>query len=178
METYQLALKSRNHEIFSALDGDECIRIFNDHFERTRKQAYSKNDPYSLALQDNAPFDLVILDHRMPKRNGLEVAEQILSMSPSQRIVVASAYTHELNIPSNYEQYLELVQKPFSLDVLFSIVESIPDGETRKFGSWPSKNNSGFVSKSDGNANTGGIDPASFDLGHSLWLPYDFANPN
>lgn len=112
MRTYLLALKSRKHEIFSAMDGDECLRIFNDHCNNIQ-----------LKESRAAPFDLVILDYRMPKKNGLEIAEQILSIAPGQRIIIASAYTSELELPDGRQQSLEMLQKPFDLDVFFSLIE-------------------------------------------------------
>ena len=36
--------------------------------------------------------DVVVLDHRMPGRSGLSVAEQILSEEPAQPIILFSAY--------------------------------------------------------------------------------------
>lgn len=131
LQTYQLALASRNHELHTTTDGEECLKIFEEHLVKGAK-----------SLTPNAPFDLVILDHRMPKKTGLEIAEQMLSKAPTQRIVIASAYTHELKIPTKCEQALELIQKPFGLDVLFSIVEKIPAVSTTRFGQWPSVSNS------------------------------------
>jgi DNA-binding NtrC family response regulator len=144
MNTYQLALNSRNHEIVSALDGEDCMRIFNDHFNELRKQNSAKTGSHYTTSM-TAPFDLVILDYRMPKKNGLEVAERILSIAPEQRIIIASAYTHELKTPSNIQQSLELLQKPFGLDVLFSTVERVPEGVTRRYGQRPSPNNNYFA---------------------------------
>lgn len=142
MNTYQLALKSRNHDIFCVSNGDECLKVFNDHLDKTSKQDSTKNtEPHYRTSRIAAPFDLVILDYRMPKKNGLEVAEQILSIAPQQRIIIASAYTHELKIPSNCEQSLELLQKPFGLDILFSSVEKVQaEGWTSKYGRRPSTN--------------------------------------
>jgi CheY-like chemotaxis protein len=139
MKTYQLALKSRNHEIVSALDGDQALGIFQKHFSQNTRQESTKSDQHFIASSKvTAPFDLVILDYRMPKKNGLEVAEQILTMAPNQRVIIASAYTHELKIPSDFEQSLELLQKPFGLDVLFSTIETAPNGLPRKYGQRPS----------------------------------------
>jgi DNA-binding NarL/FixJ family response regulator len=36
--------------------------------------------------------DVVVLDHRMPGRSGLDVAEEILSEEPAQPIILFSAY--------------------------------------------------------------------------------------
>lgn len=116
------------------------MRIFTTHFNELIKQNSAKTgSPHNNSM--TAPFDLVILDYRMPKKNGLEVAERILSIAPEQRIIIASAYTHELKTPSDIQQSLELLQKPFGLDVLFSTVERVPEGVTRRYGQRPSPNN-------------------------------------
>jgi CheY-like chemotaxis protein len=81
----------------------------------------------STSLYDSppAPFDVVILDYRMPKKNGLEVAKQILELVPRQRIVFASAYVRETLESSVKElnQVVELLQKPFDPSVLMDTIE-------------------------------------------------------
>ena len=42
--------------------------------------------------------DVVVLDHRMPDRTGLEVAAEILAEHPSQSIILFSAYLDEETI--------------------------------------------------------------------------------
>jgi CheY-like chemotaxis protein len=72
-----------------------------------------------------APFDVVILDYRMPKKNGLEVAKEILELVPRQRIVFASAYVRETLESSvkDLNQVVELLQKPFDPSVLMDTIE-------------------------------------------------------
>lgn len=112
LQTYELALKSRGHQVLAMPDGEECLKAFEEHLSKTKA---------------NAPFDLVILDYRMPGKNGLQVAEEILTKAPGQRIIIASAYTHELKIPPSLVT-LEFVQKPFGIDMLFTLVEKTPSG--------------------------------------------------
>lgn len=42
-----------------------------------------------------SPFDVVVLDYKMPDKNGMEVAKEILRINPHQRIMFASAYVIE-----------------------------------------------------------------------------------
>ncbi len=37
----------------------------------------------------------MILDYKMPKKDGLQVAKDILELKPDQRIIFASAYLEE-----------------------------------------------------------------------------------
>jgi DNA-binding NarL/FixJ family response regulator len=46
------------------------------------------------AWREHQP-DVVLLDHRMPGRTGLEIASEILAEDPTQHIVLFSAYFDE-----------------------------------------------------------------------------------
>jgi DNA-binding NarL/FixJ family response regulator len=75
------------------------------------------------------PFDAVIIEYKMPDRNGLEIAKEILAISPHQRIIFATRYVDgalsesimELGIP------VEVLRKPVSNEVL---VDTVEDTET------------------------------------------------
>ena len=128
MNTYKLLLQSRGHELFTASDGEECISIF----EKIRKQDLSKPERNA-----RTPFDAVILDYRMPKKDGLQVAGQILSVVPEKRIIIASAYVHELienDIRKTDYARIEMLQKPFELDILLRLVEGNSEPPQGKLG--------------------------------------------
>jgi DNA-binding NtrC family response regulator len=61
----------------------------------------------------------------MPGMNGMEVAKEILSVNPHQRIIFASAYVKETLQESvkQLKQIIELMQKPFSLSQLVDAIE-------------------------------------------------------
>ena len=68
--------------------------------------------------------DLIILDHRMPIRNGLETAMEILSMDPDEKIIFISADS------SVKEKALEIgvidfLEKPFMLNKLKEAIDVI-----------------------------------------------------
>jgi CheY-like chemotaxis protein len=44
---------------------------------------------------NNPSLDAVDLDHKMPKKDGMDVAKEILAVNPYQRIIFASAHTME-----------------------------------------------------------------------------------
>jgi DNA-binding NtrC family response regulator len=74
---------------------------------------------------DSSPYDVVILDYRMPKKDGIDVAKEILKMNPKQRIIFASAYLKDtlLESWSTLGQVVELLPKPFDIDVLTNTIE-------------------------------------------------------
>ena len=61
----------------------------------------------------------------MPKKDGMEVAKEILSINPNQRIIFASAYVKDTLVDSVKElkQAVELMQKPFKLEALIDTLE-------------------------------------------------------
>ena len=71
------------------------------------------------------PFDVVVLDYKMPKLDGLQVAKQILNWNPMQRVIFASAFVMETLRDSvkELEQVVELIQKPFRIEVLIDMIE-------------------------------------------------------
>lgn len=114
---YEIALKERNHEVTITHDGEQCLEAFYSELERQESNRKSR--------LMKPPFDAVILDYRMPKKDGMEVAKEILSIEPKQRILFASAYVLETLADSvkNLQQVVELIQKPFELDPFVDLVE-------------------------------------------------------
>ena len=112
---YRTILEDSGHEVFTVDDGDKGISIYKKEFEKL------SSDDSDL----ETPFDVVVLDYQMPKKNGLEVAKEILGISPKQRIIFASAYVQETLVDSikNLNQIVELLQKPFGLQALVDTIE-------------------------------------------------------
>jgi CheY-like chemotaxis protein len=158
--TYRMALESRNHEAIMAHDGDECMDIYTKEFLDTQKNEYyhnyvSEHNNCGTSLTNNygnntvilpnssgnsithhhhdsySPFDAVVLDYRIPGKDGLQVAKEILELNPEQRIIFASAYVKETleNSVKELKRVVELMQKPFDADIL---VDTIEDKEAQE----------------------------------------------
>jgi len=112
---YELALKDRNHQVIITHDGEQCLEAF--YLELERHEASNK--------YHKPPFDAIVLDYRMPKKDGMEVAKEILAIEPKQRILFASAYVLETLVDSvkTLQQVVELIQKPFELDPFIDLIE-------------------------------------------------------
>lgn len=112
------ALEFRGHEVIGTTNGEDCLRIYH-------KSALKSKGGKELSF--NSPFDAVILDYKMPKMDGKQVAKEILSINPDQRIIFVSAYVKETLMDSVKElnQVMELIQKPFEPDVLVDLVENV-----------------------------------------------------
>ena len=116
---YDVLFEKYQHVLVPAKDGLECLKIYHDEFENIRLQTD--------AMQKIQPFDAVVLDYKMPGRNGLEVAKEILAVNPHQRIIFASAYVRDILMEAarQLKQLVELVQKPFNESQFIDILEDV-----------------------------------------------------
>ena len=113
------ALESKGHKVTGTTNGDDCLKVYSNAI----KESGAKKEPLSF----HYPFDAVILDYKMPGKDGKEVAKEIIRLNPHQRIIFASAYVKETLMDSVRElnQVTELIQKPFEPDVLVELVENV-----------------------------------------------------
>lgn len=103
LSLYEEMMEVFGHEIISLTqNGDEALKAYTD-------------------LKDKP--DLIILDHRMPLRNGLETATEILNMDPDEKILFVSAdptiKTAALDIGA-----IGFVEKPFILKTFRETVQN------------------------------------------------------
>jgi CheY-like chemotaxis protein len=88
-----------------------------------RAWAYKEREA-KYCISKKQPFDAVILDHKIPKINGLKVAREILAVNPDQRVIFASAFTSDTIMDSAKDmRYVEVIQKPFWLHKLVDKLE-------------------------------------------------------
>ncbi len=113
-QTYRIALESKGHVVTLTDNGEDCLTEYRKVSAKLGGKTLNK-----------LPFDVVILDYRMPKKDGLGVAKEIFSINPGQRIIFASAYLKDVLLESlsGLGQVVELLHKPFDLDVLTNTVE-------------------------------------------------------
>jgi CheY-like chemotaxis protein len=120
-ESYKDALEARNHKVLITNNGEECLKIYSGEL----KQSLSGVEKKKPKKTDGPPFDAVVLDYKMPRKNGMQVAKEILEMNPKQRIIFASAYVEQTLEDSvkQLKQVVELMQKPFGADTLVNTIE-------------------------------------------------------
>ncbi len=109
---YRKVFEKHQHSITIAKDGEECIQI------------------YKKKLSDNPdvidPFNVVLLDFVMPKKNGVKVAKEILELRPNQKIIFVSAFGNGVldDATTILKDSVEIIQKPFSLEFLVTKIEN------------------------------------------------------
>ncbi len=99
---YELILTSFGHEIMAvANNGEEAVRKY-------------KNFPYKP--------DIIIMDHRMPIKNGIDATEEILEINKDAKIIFASA-DKEAREKAEMLGVFSFKTKPFSNEKLLRNIE-------------------------------------------------------
>jgi CheY-like chemotaxis protein len=126
---YYATLVDRGHEVILTSDGEECLEVYRQKLHKKQQQQQQEkeyHDRNTTSPTSLSYFDVLILDYKMPKKDGLQVAREILEMNPQQRIIFASAYVKETLSESVKElkRVVEMMQKPFSTSILADTVEN------------------------------------------------------
>jgi DNA-binding response OmpR family regulator len=76
------------------------------------------------------PFDVVVLDYKLPDKTGEDVAKEILAENPDQRIIFVSGYGNSvLEKIGKLNNKIDFLTKPISL---VTLIEKIEEGEIKK----------------------------------------------
>ena len=102
----------------------------SDHY--LVRTAYQSEDALRL-YRDCGPFEVVVIDYRMPKRNGIDIALDILKQDLTQpMIIIAPDYRSEDEVPRRKE----LMNVPFLLEMRNSrfrkVLEKLQPWATRE----------------------------------------------
>ena len=118
LASYKEALEKSNHKVTATHDGRECLEAYYQEYQKVQSETAD--------LGIISPFEVVVLDYKMPKKNGLEVAKEIISLNPSQRIIFASAYVQDTVVDSVkvLGKIIEVIKKPFPLSELVDQIEN------------------------------------------------------
>ncbi|MEW6043780.1 MAG: response regulator [Thermoproteota archaeon] len=110
---YDKILRKYGHNVVITRDGAECLKKYQESLKKSEFEALDVN-----------PFDVVVLDQSMPKKSGSEVATEILTVKPTQKIVFASAYALTgSESTKSLEDKVEYLQKPFSLNTFVQKIQ-------------------------------------------------------
>jgi CheY-like chemotaxis protein len=121
---HKMSFEGAGHDVFITHDGVECIEAYKQELQAHTKRRGWQEDR-SASPVENPPFDVIILDYRMPRKDGMQVAREVLDLVSNQRIIFVSAYVVNTlqEAVMTLNRVVELVQKPFDIDELISLVE-------------------------------------------------------
>ena len=115
IKQYKHVLEKNGYNVTTARDGEECMQKYNEAFLSLETESI-----------ESGPFDVVLIDNNMPKKNGAETVREILERCPNQRIIFASAYNINsiLSAPGVLKDSVEILQKPFSLNTMIAKIQT------------------------------------------------------
>ena len=113
---FSTLFKAKGNRVTIAYTAEESLKLYSESLQKLQL----KHTP-----RGTLPYDAIILDYNLPDRNGLEVAKEILAISPHQRIIFVSAYVKDTlsNTIEKLKMPVEVLQKPVSNDVLINTIE-------------------------------------------------------
>lgn len=95
-------MKLEGHEIVAkAFNGEEALEIYKKF----------KNSP-----------DIILMDHRMPFKDGLETTKEILSINPNCKIIFVSA-DYSVRDQAINVGAIDFLEKPLNFTSLLRIIE-------------------------------------------------------
>ena len=103
LQLYKMMLEMEGFDTSTANNGEKAVKIYKS---------------------SNETLDIVLMDHRMPIKNGLEAAKEILAIDYDAKIIFVSA---EPRIKSKALSLgaIKFIKKPFSLDYLIRSIKTI-----------------------------------------------------
>ncbi|MEA1894327.1 MAG: response regulator [Euryarchaeota archaeon] len=86
--------------------------------------AYNGDEAVEIWSRMDDPPDIIIMDHRMPDKDGVETTKEILKINPNTKITFVSADTAVMNDALNSGVY-SFLSKPFAMSDLLAWVEEV-----------------------------------------------------
>jgi len=114
---YRIALEKAGHKVTVVNDGAECVKKYVSEMGKSEFDS-----------MDTHPFDLILLDHNMPRKSGSIAAKEILTKKPKQKILFASGYLKSFigdQTGDGVLNKLYVIEKPFTLSMLVRKISSI-----------------------------------------------------
>lgn len=89
----------------------------------------------ALELTRKSPFDLVVLDIRLPGINGLDVLLKIKDERPATKVIIMTAYgSSEIKAKAKARGSLFYIEKPFEIEQMRGLIlKALREDETRGF---------------------------------------------
>ncbi|MCE7743953.1 MAG: response regulator [Candidatus Heimdallarchaeota archaeon] len=116
-QLYEQILSEKGYQVICvAADGVEAIKLY--------QKLEEKPDAIKLYQKLEEKPDLIILDFRMPKKNGLEVSQEILNYNSSTDILMISG-DPLFDRKAVISRGVNVMQKPVNINVLLQEIRMI-----------------------------------------------------
>ncbi|MBM3157647.1 MAG: response regulator [Chloroflexi bacterium] len=115
-----------NKRVLVVDDNEEFCQNLSDILESRGYEASTAHDGFkAIELVKQKGFDLVLMDVKMPKMDGVETFKRVKNISPQTAVVMVSAFSVDNLIRDALrEGAFSYLRKPIDFDRLFAIIES------------------------------------------------------
>jgi len=100
--------------------------FFEKALKKTRANLFFVNDGLEAIemIQENSEIDLVLMDVRLPRMNGIEATAKIKEINPEMPVIIQTANS----LPTVYDSAVEsgcneFITKPIKIEILLSILK-------------------------------------------------------
>ena len=108
LQIYKVLFESHGYEVITTKNGQECVEAYEAELGKT--------------TENTTPFDMVVLDYRMPIKNGVEAAKEILVLCPGQKLLMVTAYSGVLDSKGEKLKQMKVLSKPFDFDKFLATI--------------------------------------------------------
>lgn len=108
LQIYKVLFESHGYEVITTKNGQECVEAYEAELGKT--------------TENTTPFDMVVLDYRMPIKNGVEAAKEILVLCPDQKLLMVTAYSGVLDSKGEKLKQMKVLSKPFDFDKFLATI--------------------------------------------------------
>ena len=98
-------------EQFLVIEGHEVV-----------SKAYNGEEAIDIFKQMSIKPDIILMDHRMPAKNGLETTQEILSINSDSKIIFVSA-DYTVKEKALEVGAIDFLEKPIDLNTLLTMIE-------------------------------------------------------
>ena len=102
LKLYKMILEFEGFDTYSANNGEKAVNVFKSFSEKPK---------------------IILMDHRMPIKNGIDAAKEILAIDYNAKIIFVSADASIKNKALSIGA-IKFIKKPFSLDYLIRSIKT------------------------------------------------------
>ena len=93
------------------------------HDRETYEVTTANDGDTALSLIEQQPFDVVVLDIRMPGMNGLDVLIKIKEIRPATKVIIMTAYgSMDIREKAKARGSLFYIEKPFEIELMRNLI--------------------------------------------------------